>query len=91
MSTLLELAEVREKAAQYVQALEEMNAHGRTPAEEVEYSARYQLAQDAWMKAEQDYRNAIRGMTNAQLINWLKGKRNEPVFSANVSIDRQGD
>lgn len=68
MSRIKELAETRAKAAQYVQNLGMMNTYGRTPDEEIAASAQYRLAQDAWMKAEADYRDAIAGLSAEELM-----------------------
>lgn len=68
MSRIRELAEVRARAAQYVQNLGMSNAYGRTLDEQVAADARYRLAHDAWMKAETDYREAIAALSVEDLL-----------------------
>lgn len=77
MNKIKELAETRARAAQYVQGLGAMNAYGRTPEEEIAASARYRLAQDAWMKAETDYREAIAGLSADELMSLAASQKTE--------------
>jgi hypothetical protein len=68
MATILELAEARAKAAQYVEGLRVMNVAGLTPEEQVASSARYRLAHDALMRAERDYGEAISALSTEELM-----------------------
>lgn len=65
--TLLELAERRAKALEYVRALGMQNAYGRTPEEQIRASAQYRIATDAAAQADADYRAAIAGLSAEEL------------------------
>lgn len=63
MTDIVELARNRAAAAEVVRALGQVNAYGRTPEEQVAASARYRLAADALMKANQEYEDGIASMS----------------------------
>lgn len=65
---IVKLAEKSAKAAEYYRFLRMQNlTYGKTPEERATADALYRIAQDAWMKAERDYRDAISGLSAGEL------------------------
>lgn len=64
---IVRLAAESAKAAEYYQRLQMQNTYGQTPEERAAASARYRIAQDAWMTAERAYRDAIAGLSADEL------------------------
>lgn len=64
---VLEMAKKRSAAAENLRWLGQANAYGRTAEQAIAAAAQYQLAVDAYTKADADYRAAIAKLTADEL------------------------
>lgn len=72
--TIHELNETRIKLSQYVEMLGMRNAYGLKPEDHLKLDAEYKLSRDALFKAEQEYRDAISGLSADELSELATGK-----------------
>ncbi len=72
MTDIVKLAEASAAAARYYQLLGMQNTYGQTAEDRVASAARYRMAQDAWMKADQEYRDAVAKLSADELSAWAK-------------------
>lgn len=68
MSRLTELNEARIRAKQAADYAGMMNIEGKTPNERLAIDAEFQLAMDAWYRAELEYRAELQNTSTASLM-----------------------